>query len=167
MPERVSPLPASQVDGGAPEPVPVASLDVASVGSPVGSTPPDVENAVRTRPAEMAPAVDQNAQSAAIRETLARYAAAYSGLNASAARAVWPSVDQRALARAFDGLASQRVLLDHCDVLVNGATARANCSGSAEWTPKVGGGPRTAARRWMFELQNADAAWQIVRAEAR
>ena len=66
----------------------------------------------------------------------------YSGLSVPAARAVWPSVDQRALARAFDGLASQRVALGKCDVVVTGASARATCSGSAEWTPKVGGGTK-------------------------
>jgi hypothetical protein len=103
----------------------------------------------------------------AVRATLARYEAAYSGLNVSAARAVWPAVDARALARAFDGLASQRVALDRCDVTVNGTTARALCSGTAEWTPKVGGGERRQNRHWAFDLRNAAGGWQIVRADAR
>jgi hypothetical protein len=103
----------------------------------------------------------------AVRATLARYEAAYSGLNVSAARAVWPAVDERALAKAFDGLSSQRVELDRCDVSVAGATAKAICSGSAEWTPKVGGGHRRQNRQWVFELANAGGAWQIVRAEAK
>jgi hypothetical protein len=104
---------------------------------------------------------------AAIRRTLARYEAAYSDRDASAARAVWPSVDQRALQRAFEGLAAQRISFDDCDVLVTGATARATCSGTATWTAKIGGGGRSEARRWAFQLKNADGAWQIVQASTR
>jgi hypothetical protein len=107
------------------------------------------------------------ADSAAIRRALARYEAAYSNLDVSAARAVWPTLDQRALARAFDGLAMQRISLNDCDVVVTGATARATCAGTAAWTAKVGGGRRTQARRWAFQLKNADGTWQIVRADTR
>lgn len=104
---------------------------------------------------------------AAVRSALARYEAAFSGLDVAAARAVWPAVDGRALSRAFDGLASQRIALGRCDVSVTGASARATCAGSAEWTPKVGGGQRRQNRRWSFDLANAGGAWQIVRADAR
>jgi hypothetical protein len=107
------------------------------------------------------------ADSAAIRRALARYEAAYSDLDVSAARAVWPTLDQRALARAFDGLAMQRISLNDCDVVVTGATARAMCAGTATWTAKVGGGRGTQARRWAFQLKNADGTWQIVRADTR
>jgi hypothetical protein len=79
---------------------------------------------------------------------------------------VWPAVDERALARAFDGLQSQRLSLGQCDVAVNGDTARAVCAGSASWRPKVGSG-RTEARRWRFDLQSAGDGWKIVKAEAR
>jgi hypothetical protein len=47
---------------------------------------------------------------AAVRATLGRYESAYSDLNTAAAHAVWPGVDERALARAFDSLSSQREL---------------------------------------------------------
>ena len=104
---------------------------------------------------------------AAIRATLGRYEAAYSGLSVPAARAVWPSVDQRALARAFDGLASQRVALGKCDVVVTGASARATCTGSAEWTPKVGGGTKRQSRHWAFDWRIPAARGKYVRAEAR
>lgn len=110
------------------------------------------------------PEVDDVAR---VRAVLSRYEAAYSGLDAAAARAVWPAVDERALARAFNSLQSQRVSLDKCDVSVSGASARAECAGSATWVPKVGGSGRTELRRWLFDLRNAGGAWQIVRAEAR
>jgi hypothetical protein len=118
-------------------------------------------------PEESKPVPELLADTAAIRRTLDRYEAAYSQLDASAAHAVWPTVDQRALARAFDGLAAQRVSLNACDVRVTGATARATCSGDATWTAKVGGGRQTQPRRWSFELRNADGTWQIVRADTR
>lgn len=143
------------------EAVPLSAASLASPPSIAVSAP---EPAPSPRTAAAAPAVDPQA---GVRAALARYEAAYSGLNVSAARAVWPAVDERALARAFDGLAAQRVALDRCDVNVTGATAHAACSGVAEWTPKVGGGQRRQNRRWAFDLTNSGGTWQIVRAEAR
>ena len=46
------------------------------------------------------------------------------------AHAVWPAVNQAALARAFDGLASQAITFDQCDVQVRGAVASATCRGT-------------------------------------
>jgi hypothetical protein len=126
------------------------------------SPPPPVapEAPPRAAPA----AVDDRA---AVRATLARYAAAYTDLDIAGARAVWPGVDQRALARAFEGLASQRVALGTCEVGVNGPSARAICVGNATWTPKVGGGRQTKSRTWTFDLRRADSAWQIVKVDTR
>jgi hypothetical protein len=143
----------------APAPEPVPALSAASPAPesvPLAASAPSGKDTGSDRRADVA-----------VRRTLARYEAAYSDLDASAARAVWPTVDQRALARAFDGLASQRITLNDCDVVVTGATARATCSGAATWTAKVGGKQGTQARRWSFELKDADGSWQIVRAEAR
>ena len=147
-----------------PEPLPAAP-----------PSPPPVVPALRTNepspdvitasapPPPPAPPVDERAR---VRSVLSRYEAAYSGLDASAARAVWPGVNERALAHAFDGLRSQNLSLGRCDVEVTGSIARAECAGSASWTPKIGSG-RTESRRWAFDLRNASGAWQIVRAEVR
>ncbi|MBA2603701.1 MAG: hypothetical protein H0U94_08945 [Acidobacteria bacterium] len=102
-----------------------------------------------------------------VRAALDRYQMAYSRLDATAARAVWPSVDRRALERAFGGLASQSISLGQCNVRVNGGSAQADCSGNASWTPRVGGGSQTAARRWRFDLQNTAGEWVIVDAAVR
>jgi hypothetical protein len=102
-----------------------------------------------------------------VREVLARYEGAYSSLDADAASRVWPTVNRTALARAFDGLARQNVSLGNCDVTVSGPAARATCLGTASWTPKVGGGQRTAERRWNFELRKSGEEWLIQRASAR
>jgi hypothetical protein len=139
-------------------PEPVAPIPVGTAGvtpaardaaEPSADVDPTVENVSR------------------IRAVLSRYEAAYTGLDAAAARAVWPAVDERALARAFNNLESQRISLDQCDVSVTGASARAQCQGSASWVPKVGGGGRTEARQWTFDLRQGGGGWQIVRAEAR
>lgn len=102
-----------------------------------------------------------------VRTVLARFEAAYSTLNAAAARAVWPSVDEPTLARAFANLQSQRVSLGACNVRITGTTAHAECTGTTSWTPRIGGGRRTEARRWSFDLQSTDGAWHIIQAMAR
>jgi hypothetical protein len=102
-----------------------------------------------------------------VRATLGRYEAAYSQLDANSAGAVWPTVDRRALARAFAGLAVQEISLGQCSVRVEGQMAEADCSGTARWTPKVGGGAQAAARRWHFELRNLGKDWVITSATVR
>jgi hypothetical protein len=100
--------------------------------------------------------------------TLQRYAMAYQQLDAGAAQKVWPRVDQRALARAFETLESQQVNFDRCRVRVQGRTATADCAGSVTYVPKVGRkDPRTVERRWDFALQKRTGAWHITRAMTR
>jgi hypothetical protein len=103
---------------------------------------------------------------ASVRETLSRYGAAYSRLDAAAARAVWPSVDARALGQAFADLRSQRVTFDTCDIAVDGPRARAACRGAMTYVPRAGDPtPRTEARSWRFELEKGrDASWRIASA---
>ena len=128
-----------------------------------------------TEPVETAPAMTLAPkpepkpvdESSIVRGVLNRYERAYSSLDAEAASSVWPGVDRTALERAFHGLASQRVSLQSCDVTVEGAAARALCSGTATWVPKVGGGARTAVRRWAFELRKRAGDWEIERAVTR
>jgi hypothetical protein len=130
----------------------------APITSPSASAPLPMSRSA-SRPAD---------ESSVVRSVLARYERAYNSLDATAASAVWPAVDRHALARAFEGLSSQRVSLQACAVTVTGVAAHAICSGTAMWVPKVGGGgTRTAARRWNFELRKAGDAWQIQRAITR
>ena len=104
---------------------------------------------------------------ALVRTTLQRYRAAYDDLDAGSARAVWPAVDQGALARAFESLASQRLTFDACSVEVAGRDARAVCHGSARYVPKIGSRePRVEPRVWTFTLRKAGDAWQIESARA-
>jgi hypothetical protein len=103
-----------------------------------------------------------------VADVLRRYARAYGDLNVSAARDVWPGVDQRALARAFGSLTSQSVSFDDCQIDVRGAVANASCRGQASYVGKVGRGePRTEPRTWRFELRREGETWKIENAEAK
>jgi len=102
-----------------------------------------------------------------VEQTLQRYRWAYEELDAASAHAVWPTVDQAALARAFDGLSSQALTFQNCDVRVSGAAATAVCGGSVRYIPKVGSRePRIESRRWTFALRKIESDWQIESARA-
>ena len=102
-----------------------------------------------------------------VRAALGRYESAYNRLDAVAAASVWPGVNQRALASAFQGLSAQSISLGGCDIRVSGATAHAECSGNARWTQKVGGGTQNARRQWRFDLRNSGGSWVITQATTR
>lgn len=103
-----------------------------------------------------------------IKQVLQRYRTAYEGLDAHSARVVWPAVNEIALARAFDGLESQSLTFEACDVRVRGeAAATAVCRGSARYVPKIGSrDPRTEPRVWNFTLRKAGTDWTIDSARA-
>jgi hypothetical protein len=103
-----------------------------------------------------------------IRSTLAGFRAAYSKLSAKDASAVWPTVDVRALTRAFDSLKSQEISFDQCDMVVNGTDASAACRGRTTYVPRVGTqAPRTSEREWNFRLKKIDEQWTIASASFR
>jgi tetratricopeptide (TPR) repeat protein len=126
-------------------------------------TPVDVVAAVPPpAPIEISPD-----DSLLVKATLQRYRVAYEGLDARSAQAVWPAVNQAALARAFDGLESQSLTFDACEVRVRGEVATAICQGSARYVPKIGSRePRTEPRVWNFSLHKAGGDWKIESARA-
>jgi hypothetical protein len=157
-----TPFASAPGDVASVPPPPAATLPPVEDRSAGAATAPVLEPAPNLPAAAPAPApVDETAR---VRSVLSRFETAYSELNARAAQAVWPGVDGRSLARAFQGLEAQRLSLGQCALAIDGVTARAECDGSATWTPKIGGGTRTEARHWKFELQNTGGAWQIVTA---
>jgi hypothetical protein len=106
-------------------------------------------------------------ESTLVRGVLQRYRTAYQDLDATSARAVWPAVNESALARAFNGLESQTLTFDACDVRVNGDAATATCRGSARYVPKVGSRePRIEPRTWSFTLKKNGPDWKIDTARA-
>jgi hypothetical protein len=96
-----------------------------------------------------------------VRAVLSQYEAAYTDLDADAAARIYPKLDKKALARAFGTLNAQQILLQDCRIQVRDTTARAACTGSAMWTPKVGGGSHQQEREWQFELLRTADNWRI------
>lgn len=151
--------------GTRPLDVPAASTPRAA--APLGIGTPVERRAAPKPVAEPSPGKAGQRDEEHIRTTLAELRTAYSQLDAGAAREVWPSVDVDALARAFDGLKSQELRFDSCDVTVDGAHARAACTGEAVYVPRVGGAAfSSAARAWTFELTRLRERWMIASARA-
>jgi hypothetical protein len=156
-------MPATEVTeavSSAPPAVPV----VAPVPAPVPAPAPAFVPAPAPPPAPVpvAPAVAPPDDQVLVRQVLQRYRKAYEGLDARSAQAVWPAVNEAALARAFDGLQSQSLTFDACDVRLRGEAANATCHGSARYVPKIGSRePRMEPRVWNFTLRKAEGDWKI------
>ena len=102
-----------------------------------------------------------------INQALQRYRHAYEGLDAQSARAVYPAVNEVALARAFGSLSSQSFTFDACDVRLRGGSATATCRGSARYVPKIGSHePRVEPRVWSFTFAKLGNDWTIENARA-
>ena len=111
-------------------------------------------------------AITLRADDSRVAQVLNQYARAYDRLDPGAARAVWPTVDERALSRAFASLESQDVSFDRCDIDVKGNLASASCRGTASYVGKIGSRQaRTEARQWNFELKLHGDDWKIEKAQ--
>jgi hypothetical protein len=160
--------------------LPPATRTAAATAADLARSPlPPVRMPATTLAADSAPAPAPSASVVAavalppaeqgrVEEVLRRYARAYGDLNASAARDVWPTVNEKALAKAFKDLASQNLSFDDCEIDIRGAVANASCRGQYGYVGKVGSRePRTESRTWRFELRRDGEAWKIENAEAR
>lgn len=146
LPEPRPPArPEPKAEAAKPDPVPTVS-----------SPPP--------APMAAVPPVKTNED---VRNVIERYRAAYEQLDAAAAQAVWPGVDRAALARAFDGLTSQRIEFDRCDIWRDAQAALASCAGRASYVPKVGSALNSVRREWHFRLRRRPGGWAIESAEVR
>lgn len=148
-----------------PESESEAILPDAHVAPPTNTAP--VAAAVINRPTAPEPAPDAMAdlrtQRENVLEVLNRYARAYEKLDVRAAKAVYPSVDDRALRKAFSLLNGQNVRLAGCGVDINGADAKASCRANATYRPKVGTrAVHVNEGEWTFSLSRDEAGWQIV-----
>jgi hypothetical protein len=103
-----------------------------------------------------------------IAAVLKRFTEAYARLDAAAAKAVWPTVDGRALSRAFDALETQSIVFEDCKVRFADSEARAACDGELTYVPKVGRrSERTVAQRWNFVIKKHSDEWTIADAQMR
>ncbi len=166
-------LPPSNVD---PTPPPsrvavVSPPPVQPVSPPVTPPPsqpaaaPTAEAATVSRPPSPAPvAADDRVL---VEEALSRYRRAYNRLDARSAQAVYPAVNASALARAFDGLESQSLQFDQCDIDMRNGSANVTCRGTSRYVPKIGNrDPRVEPRVWDFILRKDAGDWKIENARA-
>lgn len=165
----------SNLRGATVLPSPPGDADAIETGLQAEPAAPAIRPVALHEPATVAPiatptlppAADLPDDNVLVKQTLQRYRSAYEGLDAQSAQAVWPAVNQPALARAFDGLESQTLTFDTCDVRVRGESATATCQGSARYVPKIGSRePRIEPRVWNFTLHKNSGDWKIDSARA-
>ena len=155
---RTSPAADPAANAGSLSPRPGAPARPAeSRRAPTASTAPD-GGAAATALSEK----DTEVVLAVLRE----YRRSYERMDVRAAKAVYPSVDDRRLRRAFDDLEEQRVHFASCGVTISssGAGANAWCKGDASFRPKVGSPKHYQNREWIFSLSRDGDAWQILKA---
>jgi len=97
-----------------------------------------------------------------VQRVVNQYARAFGALDAAQVKAVWPSADERAVRRAFDGLRSQDVAVESCDITINAPNAVATCDVATSYVPKVGSkNARRERRQWVFYLFEDNEQWAI------
>lgn len=171
-PVDAEPAPVDRPDP-APQIAPIEPTDPAQLPGALSIPPADTRarpverttDAVSvSRPLATAPLPDTSARDEdLVLGTLGQYRRAYDTLDARAAQVVWPDVDSAALQRAFDGLVSQRLTFQSCQLQVTGAVATAACRGTARYTPRVGDREaRDEPRNWRLTLRKtASDEWRI------
>jgi hypothetical protein len=98
-----------------------------------------------------------------LQQILARYEQAYDRLDASAAAAVWPSVDVRGLERAFARLSQQDLEFSRCVFGVSSVDATVTCSGELRYVRRVGNtAPRVEPHSWVIQFRHVGGEWRIV-----
>jgi hypothetical protein len=108
------------------------------------------------------------ANNVVVQAVLARYASAYERLDASAVKDIWPTVDERALARAFSDLDAQSIVFDACDLTIAGTRATASCRGTARYATSVGKRNNVMqTRQWTFLLERSPERWEIQQVQVR
>ena len=148
-------------------PLPPMVADPRPAPIPIATVPALAEPPVASAPIEPLPAsarvatVSSVSDETLVRRLLDEYAGAFERLDVSATKAVWPSVNDKALERAYGQIASQRLNLQGCGIIISGSTANARCQGSATYQPRIGKRAVVASREWTFDLSKKDAAWRI------
>jgi hypothetical protein len=108
------------------------------------------------------------ARTASVQSVIDRYRQAFDTLDASSVAGFWPSVDSRALSRAFAQLDSQQLHFERCDIQLAGTRAFASCHGYVQLVRKAGSqDPRTESRQWTFTLGEVKDHWVILGVDAR
>jgi hypothetical protein len=152
-----------------PEPQPLGSLPLPA-GVPVEPSPVVARAAGSPRGETNGTALPRGpaSETGAIQTVLSQYRSAFRDLDAGAARAIWPSVDAKALSKAFESLERQDLVFNSCQIAIRDVRAVASCDGTARYVPRIGNRDRHDDRRtWEFKLSKVDEVWLIDTVSAR
>lgn len=151
--------------GDAPvSPTPAPALLIRGGLEPVAPLP---TTGVTAPPANAVGGGGLSPESAALSRVLGRYQTAYSTRDANAAAAIWPSVDRRALNRAFERLQDQELDLERCTYAVSSTSATARCDGTLRYARRIGDtSPKVEQHTWTIEFVKKGSTWHIVRVSA-
>ena len=108
-----------------------------------------------------------NQEQQRVLRVIEEYTRAFERLDVQATKAVYPSVDDESLRRAFHDLQGQQVRLGKCGVSISGSgrDASARCPGDLTYRPKIGSrSVRLTGREWTFNLSRDGGGWQILNA---
>jgi hypothetical protein len=181
--EEIQPRPAPPVQSAPPSTARVAEpvhIPEPRVAPPLGSLTlpagvpvepsPVVARAVTPRGETNGTALPRMpaSETGAIQTVLSHYRTAFRDLDAGAARAIWPSVDAKALGKAFESLERQDLIFNSCQIAVRDVRAVASCDGTARYVPRIGNRDLHDERRsWEFKLRKVDDVWLIDTVSAR
>jgi hypothetical protein len=173
-PAAFEPAPTVQTAALKNTPLPYASETSSTAAAIVRTPPPPRTDAIAylSRPTPRMPAVqvpdpnvDLQKQQQVVLQILREYTRAFERMDVQAAKAVWPSLDDRALQHAYEQLDGQRLHLASCGVSISGVDANARCRGNATYRPKIGSRVvHVTEREWTFNLSRGEDGWQIVNA---
>jgi hypothetical protein len=95
---------------------------------------------------------------------VSQYRQAFTERDAAAAKAVWPSVNEGRLRRAFRQLELQEITFAECqtDLDEGGTRAMVTCRGSVRFVPRIGPGiEHVQLRRWEFAVRRFAGRWML------
>jgi hypothetical protein len=141
-----------------------SNIEPEAVPLPPAAAPPAISAvppAASAAPAPLPPVISGEHDRMAVRALLERYRGAYERLDANAAGETWPSVDRRALAKAFADLSSQTLRFENCDINLGETRGVASCRGLASYVGRVGKRAELAQRQWTFLVQKNGDDWRI------
>lgn len=111
---------------------------------------------------------EDRVETQSIERVIREYREAVEALDAKRVKTVWPSANERALAKAFAEIEQQSLSFDGCVIGRDESHAEATCTGNARIVPRVGNpAPHYLVGEWRFTLRKTDATWIIRAVEAR
>lgn len=118
--------------------------------------------------AAQAPDPSTRGETQAVEGVLRAYREAVEALDAKRLKRLWPSVNEKALVKAFAEMEQQSLSFDGCVIGLSGSRADATCTGNARIVPRVGNpAPHYIIGEWRFTLRKVADGWIIQAIEAK